>query len=411
MKRNLSFPYPVKEKSTILLVCFFCALVSKAQKFEGIAATPPMGWNSWNAFQTTINEKLVMQTADLMVANGMKEAGYSYIVLDDGWMERERDSITGQLIPDRKKFPNGMKALVDYVHSRGLKFGLYNDCGMKTCAGYPGARGYEYQDARMYASWGIDFLKYDWCWNEGINAKEAYSTMSNALKTAKRPILFSICEWGENKPWQWAKNVGHMWRTTGDIVVQFDSVYKRGFWEGATIMRIADKQDSLRKYAGRGGWNDPDMLEVGNGMTAAEDRTHFSLWCMMAAPLMAGNDITKMSDTTRAILTNKEAIAIDQDTLGVQGWRYKKGAVETWIKPLANNEWAICFVNRSENPQVVEMDWKTDITDSLSGRTLSSKTVYRIRDLWAKKELGTTKKPLKKIVPVHDVLLVRLLAK
>src|ERR1700733_6978686 len=192
-----------------------------AQKFEGLALTPPMGWNSWNTFQTKISEKLVMETADIMVSSGMKDAGYTYLVLDDGWMAMERDS-KGDLVPDPKKFPNGMKTVVDYVHSKGLKFGLYNCAGTKTCGGYPGSRGYEYQDARLYASFGIDYLKYDWCNTDGLTAKEAYTTMSKALRAARRPVVFSLCEWGDNKPWEWASPVGELWRTTGDICPCFD---------------------------------------------------------------------------------------------------------------------------------------------------------------------------------------------
>src|SRR6185437_3685946 len=195
---------------------FFFLITATAQKFANLALTPPMGWNSWNTFQTNISEKLVMETVDAIIASWMKEAGYQYIALDDGWMTKQRD-INGNLVPDPKIFPYGMKGLINYVHSKGLKFGLYNCAGTKTCAGYPGTRGYAYQDARFYASLGIDYLKYDWCFTDGINAKEAYTTMSKALKKAGRPIVFSLCEWGENKPWEWAENVGQLWRTTGDI--------------------------------------------------------------------------------------------------------------------------------------------------------------------------------------------------
>ena len=267
---------------------------SFGQKFEGLALTPPMGWNSWNTFQTKINEALVMQTADKLVSSGMKDAGYTYLVLDDGWMAKERDN-NGSLVADPQKFPHGMKAVADYVHSKGLKFGLYNCAGTLTCAGYPGTRGYEYQDARLYASWDIDYLKFDWCNTEGINAIEAYTTMSKALRIAGKPIVFSLCEWGTNKPWEWAAPVGQLWRTTGDISAQFDSIRNEGTWSSNGAMHIVDLQVGLQKYAGPGHWNDPDMLEVGNGMSVGEDRAHFSMWCMLAAPLIAGNDITKMS--------------------------------------------------------------------------------------------------------------------
>ncbi len=392
---------------------FVCALLvvhikCYCQKFEGLALTPPMGWNSWNTFQTKINDELVRQTADLFISTGMKDAGYTYIVLDDGWMAMERDSITGDLVPDPKKFPNGMKALADYVHSRGLKFGLYNCVGTKTCAGYPGTRGYEYQDARLYASWGIDYLKFDFCNTQGINAKEAYTTMSKALRKAGHPIVFSLCEWGTNKPWEWAKDVGHLWRTTGDIGNVFDGIKKYATWHSNGVMTIVDMQDTLQKYAGPGHWNDPDMLEVGNGMTVSEDRTHFSIWCMLAAPLMAGNDIRKMTKETLAILSDKDAISVDQDALGIQAFKYSdKDSLQIWAKPLQNEGWAICFLNRSLHPQKISFDWqKENIKDNFSGTQLSG--VYKLYDVWAKKIIGATNKTLAATVPSHDVLMLKL---
>ncbi len=383
----------------------------QAQKFEGLALTPPMGWNSWNMFQTNINEELVKQMANFMVSSGMRDAGYNYIVLDDGWMAMERDTVTGDFVPDPKKFPHGMKALVDYVHSRGLKFGLYNCAGTLTCQKYPGTRGYEYQDARLYASLGIDYLKYDWCNTEGINAKEAYTTMSLALKKAGRPMIFSICEWGVNKPWEWAPQVGQLWRTTEDIYQIFDSLHNYGTWSALGVMKILDLQTGLRKYAGPGHWNDPDMLEVGNGMTMSEDRAHFSMWCMLAAPLITGNDLRKMSEETHDILTNEDAISIDQDALGIQGFKYSsKDSLETWFKPLQNGDWAVCFLNRADEPKEVNFNWKDEIiSDSLSNRQLNAMAnIYKIRNVWTKKNSGTTDKDLKSVVPSHDVLMFRL---
>jgi alpha-galactosidase len=304
-----------------------------------------------------------------------------------------------------------LKPVIDYVHSKGLKFGLYNCAGTKTCAGYPGTRGYEYQDARLYASLGIDYLKFDWCYTEGINAKEAYTTMSKAIKTAGRPIVFSLCEWGSNQPWVWAAPVGHLWRTTGDIFPQFDSTHKIDQWTALGMMHIVDLQTGLRKYAGPDHWNDPDMLEVGNGMTVAEDRTHFSIWCMLAAPLMAGNDIRKMNEATKNILTNKDVIAIDQDTLGIEGFKYSdRDSLQTWFKPLSDGNWAVCFLNRSSVSKPVEFNWQNEnVTDTLFNKTLDAKTIiYKLHDLWTKKDAGTTKKPLKTVVPSHDVLMLRL---
>ena len=397
-------------KKYSLLLLLFLWLHVNAQKFEGLAPTPPMGWNSWNTFQTHINEDLVKHTADVMVSSGMKDAGYTYLVLDDGWMMMERDSITGNLVPDPQKFPHGMKALVDYVHSKGLKFGLYNCAGTKTCAGYPGTRGYEYQDARLYASLGIDYLKFDWCYSEGINAKEAYATMSKALRKAGRPIIFSLCEWGQNKPWLWAQNIGQLWRTTGDIGPYFDTSKTVNGWKPNSVMNIVDQNANLNAYAGKNHWNDPDMLEVGNGMTQNEDRAHFTMWCMMASPLIAGNDITKMPAQTAAILMNKDAIAIDQDTLAVQGFRYaKKDSLETWLKPLGNGDWAVCFLNRNGKPQPITFDWKSEnIVDTVSKQQMNADAVYKIKDIWANKTAGTTAKPFTVAVPAHDVVLLRL---
>lgn len=383
-----------------------------SQKFEGLALKPPMGWNSWNTFETNINEELVKQTADLMVTGGMKDAGYQYIVLDDGWMSKERDTKTGDLVPDAKKFPNGLKKLVEYVHSKGLKFGLYNCAGTQTCAGYPGTRGYEYQDARFYASINIDYLKYDWCNTQGITAKEAYTTMSKALKLAGRPIVFSLCEWGDNKPWEWAAPLGQLWRTTGDIYPCFDCEFSHGSWSSWGVMKIVDMRKNIRQYAGPGHWNDPDMMEVGNGMAVNEDRTHFSLWAMMAAPLIAGNDLRKMNAATQQILTNKEVIDIDQDALGVQAFvQSSKDSMETWIKPLLNNEWAFCFLNRSKKPIAINFNFKENpVADSVSKTAVDfNKISYTLRDVWKKTTVGSTNKNFVSIVPPHDVVMLKLI--
>jgi alpha-galactosidase len=400
----------IMKNKILFMVFLFCCTKGNAQKFEGLALTPPMGWNSWNTFQTNISDTLVRGIADKIVASGMKDAGYTYLVLDDGWMAKERDS-NGNLVPDPKKFPDGIKVLVDYVHSKGLKFGLYNCAGTKTCAGYPGTRGYEYQDARLYASFGIDYLKFDWCNTDGINAKEAYTTMSNALHVAGRPIVFSLCEWGTNKPWEWAQNVGELWRTTGDISALFDSFVDHGTWKQLGVMPIADLQNGLRKYAGPGHWNDPDMLEVGNGMTVNEDRAHFSLWCILAAPLIAGNDLRKMSKETNAILANKDAIAINQDKAGMEGYKYKvKDSLEIWIKPLSEGDWAFCFLNRSNKPMQVNFNWKDElVTDTLFNKSFNAKDhIYKIRNVWKESNAGDTQKPLSAMLASHDVIMLRL---
>ena len=382
-----------------------------AQKSADLAPTPPMGWNTWNTFQTNIDEPLLKGMVDSYVSSGMRDAGYTYFVLDDGWMSMERDS-NGQLVADPKKFPRGMKEFADYVHSKGMKFGIYNCAGTKTCAGYPGTRGHEYEDARLYASWGVDYLKYDWCNTDSLNAREAYITMSSALKATGRPIIFSLCEWGQHQPWLWAKGVGQLYRTTGDIYAGFDKNLSKGSWTALSVLSILDKQVNIRQYAGPGHWNDPDMLEVGNGMSLTEDRAHFSLWCMLAAPLMAGNDLRKMSEQTKNILTNKDAIAVDQDPLGVECFKYAMtpDSLETLVRPLANGDLAVCFVNRMDKPQTIDFDWSAHaINDAISKTNVDfTKSAYKLHDLWSKKDVGTTKKALKQSIAPHDVVMLRL---
>lgn len=276
----------MKTKLLITIFLIYSVIICQAQKFEDLTQTPPMGWNSWNKFHCDVSDKLIREMADALVASGMRDAGYKYIVIDDCW-QVSRDA-QGNIVPDPERFPSGMKALGDYIHSKGLKFGIYSCAGSLTCQNRPASRGYQFQDAQTYASWGVDYLKYDWCNSEGQNAKAAYKTMSDALKASDRPIVFSICEWGENKPWEWGAGIGHLWRTTSDICDCYDCILD---WGGLGIVNIIDKEAELQKYAGPSHWNDPDMLEVGNGgMTDDEYKTHFSMWSMLAAPLMAGSD-------------------------------------------------------------------------------------------------------------------------
>ena len=358
-------------------------------KWEGLADTPQMGWSSWNKFQTDINETLIKDIADKMVEYGLVDAGYVYLNLDDGW-HGERDE-QGFIHEDLEKFPSGMKSLADYLHARGLKLGIYSDAGTNTCACYAGSLGHEYQDAFTYAHWGVDYLKYDWCFTTNINPKGAYALMRNALRAAGRPIFFSMCEWGLSKPWEWAAEVGHSWRTTGDIGVSFMPVPQqygpdgRRLWKALGVMEIVDMNEPLRKYAGPGHWNDPDMLEVGNGMSVSEDRAHFALWCMMAAPLILGNDITDMTKETLDIITNREMIAVDQDPLGIQGLRLKKeGDLQYWFKPLVDGDWAFCIVNTGDAAVTVPVDWTAlEVEDEISGRATSFDSVnYTVRDIW-----------------------------
>ncbi|EDY81988.1 Melibiase subfamily [Verrucomicrobiia bacterium DG1235] len=384
------------------------AASASAQKFEGLALTPPMGWNSWNTFESAINEQLVLDTAQSMIDSGMRDAGYTYIVLDDCWALRDRDP-EGNLVPDPEKFPNGIKALADQLHEMGFKIGIYGDAGRTTCAGYPGSQGHEYQDARTWASWGIDYLKYDWCATGTRDAKEAYTTMRDALRTAGRPITFSICEWGDNEPWLWAQDVGHLWRISGDIYDCWDceQEWSRGFKvildRYHALKPSVVGRDGLGQYSGPGGWNDADMLEVGNpGLTLAESRSHFTLWAMITSPLMAGNDVRSMSPEIIDVLTNKDVIAINQDPDGVSAWRFGivPGKYETWIKPLQGGDWAVCILNTSEETQTAEIQWHR-MERALSGE-------FEIHDLWADKSLSTTHKDLKAKIASHDVLLMRL---
>jgi len=398
-------------KTTLSIIFTLSVFLAGAQKFDGLALTPPMGWNSWNKFSCDVTESLIRETADAMVASGLKDAGYEYIVIDDCW-HGERDSL-GFIQPDPVRFPSGIKALADYIHSKGLKFGIYSDAGWQTCGGRPGSRGREYQDAQRYASWGVDYLKYDWCNTEGLKAEGAYLTMRDALYEAGRPIVLSICEWGDNQPWEWAGPIGHLWRTTGDIYNCFDCEYNHGTWSSWGVLQILDMRKDIRKYAGPDHWNDPDMMEIGNGMTVNEDRAHFSLWAMMAAPLIAGNDLRNMSPETIAILTNKEVIAIDQDSLGVQGFKHIDDEnFEVWVKPLAKGDLAVCFLNRAVEPLDLNFDWKSNpMKDPDFDYTFDfTRNTYDLLNVWSGKQQGTTKKVLKASIPGHDVLMFRLSA-
>lgn len=356
---------------------------------NGLALTPPMGWNSWNTFGCDVDEELIREMADAMVSSGMKGAGYQYVVIDDCWQVDRDDE--GNILADPDRFPSGMKALADYVHSKGLKFGLYSDAGTATCQERPGSRGYEFQDARRYAAWGVDYLKYDWCNHGKQNVEASYSTMRNALAESGRPIVFSICEWGTNEPWRWGRDIGNLWRTTGDITDCWDCTgrYVRG------VMQILDQQVELWQYAGPGHWNDPDMLEVGNeGLTLSESRAHFSLWCMLAAPLMAGNDLRTMSPEIMEILTNREVIAVNQDPLGVQGHKHRDyGDTEVWMKPLTNAATAIVLLNRSDGEREIRVRVDPEA---------------RIRDLWKRQDLGRSPKGFFSArVPPHDVVMIK----
>ncbi|WP_433968102.1 glycoside hydrolase family 27 protein [Tunturiibacter gelidiferens] len=364
---------------------------------NGLAKTPPMGWNSWNKFGCQgLNEKVVRETADTMVSSGMKDAGYQFVILDDCW-QTGRDT-SGNIVADAERFPSGIEALADYVHSKGLKFGIYTDVGTMTCAKRPGSIGHEYQDAKQYANWGVDYLKEDWCNTlPGQNSESSYTLMRNALADSGRPIVFSICEWGSTKPWLWAGSIGNLWRATGDIQDCWDC---KKDWGGNGVTQIIDQMNGLETYAGPGHWNDPDMLEVGNGgMTKEEYRAHFSMWAMFSAPLLAGNDISNMTPDTKEILLNKEVIAIDQDPLGHQARRVKKtGDLEIWSKQLQDGGRAVVLLNRSPAAAKIAVAW-TDIgyPDTLSAS---------VRNLWNANDLGKQSGGYSADVPSHGVVML-----
>ena len=359
-----------------------------------------MGWNSWNHFAGKVNDADVRAAADAIVASGMRDAGYIYVNIDDTW-EGQRDAQGN--IQTNSKFPD-MKALADYVHSKGLKLGIYSSPGPKTCAGYEGSYGHEQQDADTYAKWGIDYLKYDLCGYGSVMKKEApgdkqkqwammqqaYEKMHQALLSTHRPIVYSLCQYGWDAVWNWGPKVGgNLWRTTGDISDNYDRMSVIGF-----------SQAGLARYAAPGHWNDPDMLEVGNGkMTPDEYRTHMSLWAMLAAPLLAGNDLSKMDDMTKSILMNKEVIAVDQDALGKQGDRVSAtGPFEIWMKPLKDGSRAVALFNRSEAVYPITVDLRAVGFDGPA----------HARDLWSHKDLGTLQTSYTAIVPRHGVVMLRL---
>lgn len=355
---------------------------------DGLAPTPPMGWNSWNRFGPFVSDQLVRETADALIESGMRDAGYRYVVIDDAW-EGSLRSDDGQLETNLWRFPN-MHGLAAYLHKRDLRFGLYTCAGDRTCQGYPGSRGREFVDARRFASWDVDFMKIDWCHTGGLDARSAYATWSEAIRATRRRMVLSICEWGRNRPWEWAGSVGHLWRTSHDIADTWDS-----------LTDILDRQAALADFAGPDHWNDPDMLEVGNGgMTDAEYRAHFSLWAILAAPLMAGNDVRSMTDATRAILTAPEVIAVDQDPLGRQGKRANMAkGVEVWVRELAGGARAIVLLNRGESPARAEVTW------DLVGGSLTDSAL--VRDLWERQDVGSRREGYDVTLDPHSAALLK----
>ena len=355
---------------------------------NSLAKTPPMGWNSWNKFHGRVDDASVRGIADAMASDGMKAAGYLYVNIDDTW-QGERDAAGN--IRSNQKFPD-MKALADYVHGKGLKLGIYSSPGPNTCAGYEGSYGHEAQDAKTWAAWGIDYVKYDWCGARNIYTDEemqaVYQKMGDALHAAGRPIVFSLCQYGRADVWKWGPEVGgNLWRTTGDISDRWPS-----------MLGIFDKQVDLAPYAAPGHWNDPDMLEIGNGgMTDAEYRTHMSLWSILAAPLLAGNDLRDMPSPVLDILTNREVIAVDQDALGKQGRRLSQsGDQEIWIRNLSGGAKAVVLLNRGADAARMTLKWSDA---GVRGKP-------KVRDLWARQDVAAGGPEFSATVPSHGVVML-----
>ncbi|XWS65604.1 hypothetical protein CRYUN_Cryun05aG0127900 [Craigia yunnanensis] len=339
---------------------------------NGLALTPQMGWNSWNFFACNITEDLIRETADALISTGLADLGYVYVNIDDCWSAASRNS-EGQLVPDPNAFPSGIKALADYVHGKGLKLGIYSDAGAFTCQVRPGSLFHEIDDSQLFASWDVDYLKYDNCFNLGIDPKNRYPPMRDALNATGRTIFYSLCEWGVEDPALWARGVGNSWRTTDDI---------NDTW--ASMTTIADLNNKWASYAGPGGWNDPDMLEVGNGgMTYLEYRAHFCIWALMKAPLLVGCDVRNMTAETFEILSNKEVIAVNQDSLGVQGRKVhvagEENCLQVWAGPLSGNRLVVAFWNRCSRAATITAKWEA--------LGLESSTSVSIRDLWQHKDL------------------------
>jgi len=370
----------------LLFLTFIPMAGLRAQDAEP-ARTPPMGWNSWNHFACKVTETDVRSAADAIAGNGMKAAGYTYVNIDDCWQGKRDES--GVIHPN-EKFPD-MKGLADYVHGKGLKIGIYSSPGPKTCAKFEGSLGHEEQDAQTYAGWGFDYLKYDYCSFKGdVDAQiAAYKKMHEALVKTRRPIVFSLCQYGMDRVWSWGPTVGgNLWRTTDDIRDDYSSMALIGFG-----------QAGLDRFAGPGHWNDPDMLEIGNGkMNHDEYLTHMSLWCILAAPLLAGNDLSKMTPETLAILTDPEVIAVDQDPAGIQGFLVaQEGPLEVWVKPLSDGSKAVGLFNRGESAMPVRAYF----------RDVGVGEWARVRDLWAKRDLGVVRDHFTATVAKHGVVLLK----
>jgi alpha-galactosidase len=378
-----------------------------------LAVTPPMGWNSWNMFGSAINEAAVRETADTIVKLGLKDCGYDYVVIDDCWSQKDGRDSHGDLVPDPEKFPNGMNALTDYVHGLGLKIGIYSDAADRTCANYPASYGFEDQDAQLWASWGFDFLKYDYCHapTDQATAIERYSRMGEALRKTEHEFLFSICEWGGRSPHLWGRSAGgHSWRVTGDVFDSWINIWMGSWTAYALGIDVAiDIADSLHEFGGPGGWNDLDMLVVGLkgkgqiggvGMSFIEYQTHMTMWCIACSPLMIGCDIRSMESETASLLMNREVLAINQDVLGKPAWRVKQfGPCEVWKKPLSDGSTAIALINRGSTGSDVSV--KAGDMGLLDRPKLA-------RNLWKQEDVADFTTELTQRVQPHETVLLKI---
>jgi len=381
-------------------------------QLKTLASTPPMGWNSWNTFGARVSEAVIRETADTFIFSGLKDCGYEYIVIDDCWSRREGRDQNGNLVPDPERFPNGMKALADTIHGKGLKLGIYSDAADFTCASYPGSYGFEEEDPRLWASWGIDFLKYDYCHApvDQATAIQRYTRMGQALQKTGREILFSLCEWGGRSPFLWGRQVGgHMWRVTGDVVDSWTNIWiPEHNWNALGIDPVIDLAANLHVYAGPGGWNDMDMLVVGlkgkghipgMGANFAEYQTQMSMWCALCSPLMIGCDVRTMEKEVAALLMNREVLAVNQDPLGKQARRVQKnGPSEVWAKPLSGGSAAVVLLNRGSSAAEITC------TAGEIGMLDASKLA---RDLWKQVDIGDFSRSFTQLVQPHSTMLLK----
>jgi alpha-galactosidase len=379
----------------IALFAIVAAAIAVCYAGAHVPTVPAMGFNTWNKFACEINETLVREVADALVSSGLAAAGYQFLNLDD-CVFVGRDA-QGNLIPDPVKFKSGIRALSDYVHSKGLRFGIYTDAGMKTCQGRPGIFGHEEQDARYYVlDANVDYIKIDWCYTTGMTPQDRYANISKAFAATGEPILLSMCEWGVDAPWEWAAELGwNSWRTTGDI----NASWKR-------VSEILTSMEGLSKYAKPGHFNDPDMLEVGNGaLTHDEQIAHFSLWALMNSPLLLGNDVRSISAETLAIFTNKDVIAVNQDPLGAAGDIRQKGGLlgdeQVWSKPMSDGSVVVALLNKGS--------LAVDITAKWDAIGLKPETAVRVYDLWLHKDVAAhVTNSYGTLVRPHGVVMVRL---